>query len=81
MWDCLLYTVNAGLRNGGGISDKTIETDPYADTSRYVAKFGFDVMFFMLINVISLNIIFGIIIDTFAAMRESEDNRGSLNIT
>ena len=81
LWDCLLYTVNAGLRNGGGISDKTVETDAYEQTGRYVAKFWFDIMFFILINVISLNIIFGIIIDTFASMRENEDTRGMLFLT
>jgi hypothetical protein len=77
MWDCILYVFNYGLRSGGGISDNTIPVDPMADNSGpYVAKFFFDVMFFMLINVISLNIIFGIIIDTFAELRQKNDEQG-----
>jgi hypothetical protein len=46
--------------------------------SKYISKFFYDLIFFMLINVISLNIIFGIIIDTFAAMREANDQRSKL---
>jgi hypothetical protein len=52
--------------------------DPNDSESKYISKFFYDLIFFMLINVISLNIIFGIIIDTFAAMREANDERGKL---
>ena len=70
LWECLMFTINYGLRNGGGISDSTNPRDPLNDTTGYVSKFFFDILFFMLINVISLNVIFGIIIDTFSSMRE-----------
>lgn len=76
MWECLMYVVNYGLRNGGGIGDSTQAIDPMNETSEYVAKFFFDIVFFVFINVISLNIIFGIIIDTFADMRQKNDDRG-----
>ena len=81
LWECLLYVVDTGLRNGGGLADKSTEVDPDVEPGRYVAKFLFDVVFFMLINVIALNIIFGIIIDTFAAMREANDARGRMHLT
>lgn len=38
----------------------------------------FDIGFFMLVNIISLNIIFGIIIDTFAELRSKQRERGTL---
>jgi hypothetical protein len=75
LWECLLFTVNQGLRNGGGISDSTMSLDSNDSESKYISKFFYDLIFFMLINVISLNIIFGIIIDTFAAMREANHQR------
>jgi hypothetical protein len=78
LWECLLFTVNQGLRNGGGISDSTMSLDSSDSESKYISKFFYDLIFFMLINVISLNIIFGIIIDTFAAMREANDQRSKL---
>ena len=78
LWECLLFVFNNGLRMGGGIGDVTEAIDPNQESGRYVSKFFFDVAFFMLINVISLNIIFGIIIDTFAGMRETNDERGKL---
>jgi hypothetical protein len=77
MWDCVLYVFNYGLRSGGGIGEVTIGIDPLDNNSGpYVAKFVFDVAFFMMINVISLNIIFGIIVDTFAELREKSDQQG-----
>jgi hypothetical protein len=76
LWECLLFIVNQGLRNGGGISDSSMSLDPYESEAKYVGKFFYDLIFFILVNVISMNIIFGIIIDTFAAMREENDERG-----
>jgi hypothetical protein len=76
LWECLTYVFNYGLRNGGGIGDASVPVDPLSDEGRYMAKFFFDVVFFFLVNVISLNIIFGIIIDTFADMRQKNDDKG-----
>jgi hypothetical protein len=76
LWECVMYVFNNGLRMGGGIGDVTNGVNPLDSEGRYTAKFFFDVAFFMLINVISLNIIFGIIIDTFADMRQKQDERG-----
>lgn len=75
LWDCLLYHVNFGLRQGGGIGDVTQAIKPLDKPGYYVAKFFYDMVFFILINIISLNIIFGIIIDTFADMRDTTTAR------
>jgi hypothetical protein len=78
LWDCFLYHVNFGIRQGGGIADVTTTVSPTQRPGYYVAKFFFDLMFFILINIISLNIIFGIIIDTFADMRDENSARSKL---
>lgn len=78
MWECVLFTIDHGLRNGGGIADSTVDIDP-ARSSKYVSKFFYDVGFFVLINIIALNIIQAIIIDTFADMRDRDDERGKLH--
>ena len=70
---CFLYVVNLGLRNGGGIGDAQ---SLYEYSSKAIIKTFFDLIFFFLINVISLNIIFGIIIDTFSELRGNAENRG-----
>jgi hypothetical protein len=67
---CLGVVINFGLRAGGGIGDVMNPADP-SDTwfgGRVVA----DVFFFLMVNVVLLNVIFGIIVDTFADLRESE---------
>lgn len=70
---CFLYVTNLGLRNGGGIADAQ-ELYPI-EASRFSGKMIFDISFFVLVNVISLNIIFGIIIDTFSEMRDADEYR------
>ena len=67
MLQCYLTTLNWGLRNGGGIGD-TIKMQSYNEENRgpYYFRLVFDLSFFIIINIVFLNIIFGIIIDTFA---------------
>jgi inositol 1,4,5-triphosphate receptor type 3 len=38
-------------------------------------KLVFDLSYFMIINIVSMNIIFGIIIDTFAELRDAQNTR------
>lgn len=50
--------------------------------AQYIVRFFYDVTCFMIINIILLNIIFGIIIDTFAELRkvktQIEDNKANV---
>lgn len=74
---CTLYILNMGLRNGGGIGDSS---KLYSlDNAKVYFKTVFDLLFFFTINVISLNIVFGIIIDTFSEIRESNEERSKPN--
>ena len=67
MFQCYITTLNWGLRNGGGIGD-TLQKPSYEKETRNTFYFRavFDLTFFLIINIVFLNIIFGIIIDTFA---------------
>jgi len=75
MLQCYLTTLNWGLRNGGGIGESLL-LPSYADDARgpYYFRVVFDLSFFIIINIVFLNIIFGIIIDTFAGKNIFEIN-------
>lgn len=60
------------MRNGGGLGDIT-EPIHYADeTEKYLFKLVHDMTFQIIINIICLNIIFGIIVNTFAQLRDDK---------
>ena len=69
IWDWFVSTLHQGLRLGGGIGEGLgkvpIEEDKY--TNRII----FDLLFFIIMIIILLNIVFGIIIDTFAELRDN----------
>lgn len=65
--DCFLFTLNNGLRSGGGIGDVLENATSYS--ASYMNRLIFDLTFFVIVVVILLNVIFGIIIDTFADLR------------
>jgi hypothetical protein len=72
---CLFYVLDLGVRIGGGIGESMRvldhRTHDYAS-----AKLILNLAFFIFINLISLNIVFGIIIDTFAELRDEALDRG-----
>ena len=64
---CFLSTFNYGLRTGGGIGEfLPAETGASYNSIAFTVRFFFDLSFFLLVIIILLNVIFGIIIDTFA---------------
>jgi hypothetical protein len=75
MWECMLFVVSNGLRSGGGLADKAIPQDPNREFLSYSLRFLFDMLFYLAINVFSLNIILSVIVDSFAGMREDLDRR------
>ncbi|KAL4446650.1 hypothetical protein ABPG74_005588 [Tetrahymena malaccensis] len=76
--------INVGLRNGGGISEsmnnvvlnsngdgeleKLVVSDNY-----FWGRYFYDLFFFILINMLFIQIIFGIILDTFGELRAAQD--------
>jgi len=70
LWDCYIATLNLGLRMGGGIGDAILVPEFHDNLDHYYARVIFDLTFFIIIILILLNIIFGLIIDTFAELRD-----------
>ena len=75
LYTCFFYVLNMGLRNGGGFAESLVGIDK---DKKFAGRTVFDMSFFMLINVISLNIIFGIIIDTFSQLRDDQNERSKV---
>mmetsp|Transcript_2988 Transcript_2988/g.401 ORF Transcript_2988/g.401 Transcript_2988/m.401 type:complete len:108 (+) Transcript_2988:126-449(+) len=67
LFDCFLSTFNNGIRYGGGIGEAL--HPPLKESGLYWQRMVFDILFFVVIVLMLLNIIFGIIIDTFAELR------------
>lgn len=57
---------------GGGIGDYTESINYRDERDKYFVKLFHDASFHILVKVILLNILFGIIIDTFAQMRDEK---------
>jgi hypothetical protein len=82
----LVYTVNWGTRSGGGIGEtmpdpdlwsvvKTPGTDDWVINFEWLTRATFDFLFFLIIIIIIMNIVFGIIIDTFSDLRSQRDEK------
>ena len=64
-----------GMLKGGGIGDVTQQINYEEDLQLYWIKFASDVGFFVIVKIIISNILFGIIIDTFAQLRDLKNSR------
>ena len=71
LYHCFLSTLGYGLRGGGGIADslKPISSN---SVNVFYLRYVIDMSFFVIIVTVLLNIVFGIIIDTFAELREGK---------
>jgi hypothetical protein len=67
LWRCFVFSIVYGLRSGGGVAD--------FETPAVGLRYLWDFLFFFSLNLIMLNIVFGIIIDTFGEMRQDRDIR------
>ena len=70
---CIVTTLNQGLRNGGGIGD--VLRSPSINESLFPARVVYDMLFFFVVIIIVLNLIFGVIIDTFADLRSEKQQK------
>ena len=69
-------TSNYGLRSDGGIGDAMRIYDPKTDPAKDLTYLViFQLSFFMIINILFINIIFGIVIDTFGQLRDNKKSR------
>jgi len=77
MLGCFQMSLGMGLRAGGGLGEYIYGiTDPYnQDKDALSMRFIMDFAFFAFVIIILMNIIFGIIIDTFSELREAKQER------
>eukprot|EP00501_MAST-03F_sp_TOSAG23-6_P000398 GSMAST32.ASY1.ANO1.410.1 assembled CDS len=74
LWTCYIAMSNLGVRAGGGVGD-IIESYEVTDSRWISRQFFFDMSFFVAINIVLLNVVFGIIIDTFGSLREAKNEK------
>lgn len=85
MGDCTLMTIYLGMREDIGQSIAEVSPpDPGKHMSKlqleqhnehFYGRIAFDLSFFVLITTIGMNILFGIIVDTFGALRDAVQER------
>lgn len=73
-WNVMLY----GIKSGGGVGDILSLPDYRVSAGDYAARTIFDMVFWMSMILICINIILGIIIDSFAELRAIRNQISSL---
>jgi hypothetical protein len=76
MLSCFAVFVVDGLITGGGIGEfmsSELGNAPPLGADRTMSRYAFDLAFFAVVTIGLLNLIFGIIIDTFSSLRENEN--------
>ena len=71
LFRCMLNTFHHGLREGGGIGDTLKSVDWGGPT--YALRVAFDMTFWIIVILIVLNLLLGVIIDTFADQRKTNE--------
>ncbi|KIH60249.1 transporter, cation channel family protein [Ancylostoma duodenale] len=70
---CIITTLNWGLRNGGGIGDVLRNVAP--DENLFYYRIIYDLSFYVVLIVIVLNLVFGVIVDTFGDLRTEKNDK------
>ncbi|XP_056606947.1 inositol 1,4,5-trisphosphate receptor type 1 isoform X5 [Triplophysa dalaica] len=73
LWMCMITVLSHGLRSGGGVGD--VLRKPSKEEHLFAARVVYDLLFFFLVIIIVLNLIFGVIIDTFADLRSEKQRK------
>ena len=79
---CVTTTFDQGFKNDGGIggyldtgTNQMLVTEIDGDSKWWYYRFAFDHLFNILLMVLLLNIVFGLVIDTFSEMRAEAERR------
>ncbi|XP_018612141.1 inositol 1,4,5-trisphosphate receptor type 1 isoform X4 [Scleropages formosus] len=70
---CIVTVLSHGLRSGGGVGD--VLRRPSKEEPLFAARVIYDLLFFFMVIIIVLNLIFGVIIDTFADLRSEKQKK------
>ena len=66
---CFFYSFGQGVRGGGGIGEDLITNSWESNT--FFFREAYDTLFFVIVAVIVMNIVFALIVDTFAELRDA----------
>merc|ERR1712187_176116 len=68
----MILVINVGLRNGGGVGESMNMYTQEEHTSLWFILTIVSFVAFLIVNVVLLNVVFGIIIDTFGERRDNQ---------
>ena len=74
MIQCAITYFNNGVRSGGGIGD-LLSMKPFSDVTNYAARYLMDMIFYITVILLLLNMINGVIVSTFSQIREESNNK------
>lgn len=72
---CFIECLNYGMRNGGGVGDSMFAYNYDFHPGDWAARAILDLLFFVIVNIILLNVVFGVIIDKFGEFRDEKMER------
>jgi len=77
MVQCFFTSLRLGLLSGGGLGDafgynEAVPAYAFHTSGMPAGRILFDISFFVLVTIIGLNVVFGIIVDTFSELREEK---------
>jgi inositol 1,4,5-triphosphate receptor type 1 len=72
VYQCFVTSFRLGLLSGGGLGE-AVQEDGYSFEAA-AERSIFDISFFVLITTIGLNVVFGVIVDTFTELRDEKYN-------
>lgn len=64
---CFVTGLRWGLTSGGGLGENMHQESSF---NSFMGRAVFDLAFFIIVLVIGLNVVFGIIVDTFSELRD-----------
>ena len=68
-YHCFLSLISIGLRDGNGLGSQG-DNESYHKSTDYYPRFLFDISFYMIITLVMTNMIYGILVDSFADLRD-----------
>merc|ERR1712183_647438 len=76
MIQCFTTVASLGPRSSGSVGDVLLRpTYAWAKRDIYYVRWIYDVTIFFIVNIICMKLIFGIIIDTFAELRDKKNSK------
>lgn len=71
--ECLFNFWHLGTRLGGGIGESLDRISfKFGDVNLYIEKIFFEMAYFIVVNLILINIFFGVIVDSFNDLRDKD---------